>query len=369
MLVYVGTYTVPIGPENDENASGRAEGIYCYKLDESSGALEPVSKTVGVANPSFLAFDSTQNFLYAVNELKNFEGHRSGTVSAFAIDRKTGLIRFLNKRLTHGMDPCYVLVDRDDRHVFVTNYSSGSVCVFPVSQSGELGEASDFIQYCGTGFDPANQEGPHAHSISFDNSNRFAVVADLGLDKLKTYKFDRTRGMLETNETLCFKMRPGSGPRHMAFHPSGRFAYVINELNSTMAALAYNDHSGRFKLLQVLSTLPNDFHGQNSCADIHVTPSGKFVYGSNRGHDSIVIYEVDRRTGRLTCLGHESTQGKEPRNFAIDPTGKFLLAANQNSDTVVSFRINSRTGRLESTGHATHVPSPVCLKILRTKDK
>jgi 6-phosphogluconolactonase len=368
MLVYVGTYTVPIGPWDEENFTGRAEGIYIYRFDESSGALEAVTKTAGVANPSYLAIDSTQNFLYAVNELRSFESHRSGTVSAFAIDRQSGRLHFLNRRLTHGSDPCYVLVDKNGKHVLVTNYTSGSVCVLPVGASGELGEASDFIQYQGAGFDPVRQEAPHAHSVTFDKSNRFAFVADLGSDKLMIYRFDRTRGMLVTNETPWIKMRPGTGPRHMDFHPSERFAYLINELNSTVAAMSYDRRLGKFRLLQVHSTLPNDFDGENTCADIHVAPSGKFVYGSNRGHDSIVIYEIDQRTGKLTCLGHELTQGKEPRNFAIDPTGKFLLAANQNSDTIVTFRINSRTGKLDPTGHVTQVPSPVCLKFLRSRD-
>lgn len=368
MLVYVGTYTVPIGPWDKENFTGRAEGIYIYRFHESSGALEAVTKTAGVANPSYLAIDSTQNFLYAVNELRSFESHRSGTVSAFAIDRQSGRLHFLNRRLTHGSDPCFVLVDKNGKHVLVTNYTSGSVCVLPVGASGELGEASDFIQYQGAGFDPVHQEAPHAHSVTFDKSNRFAFVADLGSDKLMIYRFDRTRGMLVTNETPWIKMKPGTGPRHMDFHPSERFAYLINELNSTVAAMSYDRRLGKFRLLQVHSTLPNDFDGENTCADIHVAPSGKFVYGSNRGHDSIVIYEIDQRTGKLTCLGHELTQGKEPRNFAIDPTGKFLLAANQNSDTIVTFRINSRTGKLEPIGHVTQVPSPVCLKFLRTRD-
>jgi len=365
LLFFVGTYTSGV----HEGRTGRGEGIYTYELEESSGALEPVTKTVGVANPSYLAIDSSHNFLYAINEVETYENQQSGTVSAFAIDPQSGQLKFINKQLTHGTLPCYVLVDKKGKHVLVTNYGSGSVCVMPVGHGGELWEASDFIQYQGVGFDPVRQETPHAHSITLDKSNRFAFVADLGLDKLNIYRVDGDRGMLEMNETPWIKLKPGSGPRHMDFHPSGKFAYVINELNSTVAALAYNGHEGRFKQLQVLSTLSDDFHGENTCADIHVAPSGKFVYGSNRGHDSIAIYQIDQRTGKLTCIGHELTQGKEPRNFAIDPTGKFLLAANQHSDSIVTFRINSRTGKLESTGHIAQVPTPVCLKFLPRKSR
>lgn len=364
ILVYVGTYTEPIRFGTGKILQGKGEGIYVYRLDSSSGAMEWVSKTTGITNPSYLAFDSTQRFLYAVNELKTYEGRPSGTVSAFAVDPDNGSLRFLNRRLTHGTDPCHVLVDRKRKYVFVSNFMSGSVCVLPVLGDGSLGEACDFIQHQGSGIDPARQTGPHAHSVTLDQANRFAFVPDLGLDKLMVYRFDSKRGMLEPNQTPWIKVKPGAGPRHVAFHPGERFAYLINELDSTLTALSYNRSKGTFKALQTVPTLPEDFQGESTCADVQISPSGGFAYGSNRGHDSIVIYRIDPRTGRLRTIGHEPTRGKTPRSFGIDPTGRFLLAANQDSDTIVTFRIEQRTGRLLPTGHVTEVPTPVCVKFL-----
>ncbi len=364
MLVYVGTYTEPIRFGSGRILQGKGEGIYVYRLDPSSGAMELTSKATGITNPSYLAFDSSHHFLYAVNELKTYEGQPTGTVSAFAVDPKTGTLEFLNKRPTHGTDPCHVLVDKKRAYVFVANFMSGSVCVLRVLDDGSLGEASDFIQHQGSSIDPVRQYGPHAHSVTLDEANRFALVPDLGLDKLMVYRFDRERGVLEPNSAPWLKMTPGAGPRHVALHPSGRFAFLINELDSTLVALSYDGKNGTFKELQVVPTLPDGFRGESTCADVHVSPSGAFVYGSNRGHDSIVIYKIDQRTGGLTYVGHEPTQGKTPRNFGIDPTGRFLLAANQDSDTIVTFQIHPQTGKLHPTGQVTQVPTPVCVKIV-----
>jgi 6-phosphogluconolactonase len=362
MLVYVGTYTEPIRFGTGKVLEGKGEGIYVYRLDQSSGAMELMSKTTGVTNPSYLAFDPTARFLYAVNELKTYGDQPSGTVSSFAVDPRTGVLKFLNKMLTHGTDPCHVLVDKKGKFVFVSNFMSGSVCVLPVLDDGSLAEASDFIQHQGSGIDPARQKGPHAHSVTLDRANRFAFIPDLGLDKLMAYKFDPRRGMLEPNGVPWIKMKPGAGPRHVAFHPGGRFAYLINELDSTLAALSYDSSKGTFKLLQVVPTLPEGFSGESTCADVQVSSSGTFVYGSNRGHDSIVIYRIDQRTGRLAYVGHESTRGRTPRSFGIDFTARFLLAANQDTDAIVTFSIDPKTGRLQATGHVTQVPTPVCIK-------
>jgi 6-phosphogluconolactonase len=244
---------------------------------------------------------------------------------------------------------------------------SGSVCVLPVRPDGSLGEVTDFVQHLGSSIDPARQKGPHAHSATFDKANRFAFVPDLGLDRLFVYRFCARRGRLEPNAVPWFKVQPGAGPRHVALHPRGRFAYLINELNSTVTALSYDSRKGAFRELQVLSTLPAHFQGENTCSDIQLAPSGALVYASNRGHDSIVIYKVDPRTGRLACIGHEPTRGRTPRTFGIDPTGSFLLAGNQDTDTIVPFRIDPRTGRLRATGHVTSVPTPVCVKFLLTE--
>lgn len=363
-LVYIGTYTEPIRFGTGKILQGKGEGIYVYRMDQTSGAMEPVSKTTGITNPSYLAFDSTGRFLYAVNELKTFENKPTGTVSAFAVDPKTGKLEFLNKRMTHGTDPCHVLVDKKREYMFVANFMSGSICVLPVLEDGSLGEASDFIQHQGSGIDPVRQQGPHAHAVTLDEAGRFAFVPDLGLDKVMAYKFDSKRGMLEPNEVAWIKMKPGAGPRHVAFHRSGKFAFLINELDSTMASLSYDGRRGAFKVLQIVPTLPEGYEGESTCADVQVSPGGAFVYGSNRGHDSIVIYRINQHTGRLTYAGHQSTQGKTPRSFGIDPGGRFLLAANQDSDTVVTFRIEPKTGKLLPTGHTIQVPTPVCVKFL-----
>lgn len=362
VLVFIGTYTDPILFGTGKVLQGKGEGIYVYRLDHSSGGLEFVSKTTGITNPSYLAFDATQKFLYAVNELKTYEDKPTGTVSAFAVDAKTGKLEFLNRQLTHGTDPCHVLVDEQRKHVFVANFMSGSVCVLPVRDDGSLGEASDFIQHQGSSIDPVRQKSPHAHSVTLDASNRFAFVPDLGLDRLMVYRFDPKRGMLEANAVPWIKMKPGAGPRHVCFHPGGRFAYLVNELDSTVVVLSYDGRAGTFEHLQTVPTLPEGFGGQSTCADIQVSPSGTFVYTSNRGHDSIVIYRIDPLAGRLSYVGHEPTQGKTPRSFGIDPTGSFLLAANQDSDTVVTFRVDPDSGKLQPTGRVTQVPTPVCVK-------
>jgi 6-phosphogluconolactonase len=366
-LVYVGTYTEPIRFGTGKILQGKGEGVYVYRLDETSGALEPHRVVAGVVNPSYLAFDSAQRFLYAVNELKSYQGKPGGSVSAFRVEPKTGDLPFLNTQPTHGADPCHVVVNRKGSHVFVANFMSGSVCVLPVRADGSLGETCDFLQHLGSSIDPVRQQGPHAHSVTLDAANRFAFVPDLGLDRLFAYRFDPTRGMLEPNTVPWIKVKPGAGPRFLAFHPNGKWAYLINELDSTLTALACDGKQGAFKALQVVPTLPEDFRGESTCADVQVAPSGRFVYGSNRGHNSIVIYRVDPRTGRLTCIGHEPTQGQTPRSFGIDPTGRFLLVANQDTDTIVTFRIDPRTGRLQPTRAVTPVPTPVCVKFLLRK--
>ena len=364
LFVYVGTYTEPIRFGTGKVLEGKGEGIYLYRMHPTTGALTLDSVTPRVVNPSYLAFDPTQRFVYVVNELKTYESRPTGTISAFAVNGVTGKLELLNKRLTHGTDPCHVAVEDRGRYVFVANFMSGSVCVLPIGTDGRLGDACDFIQHLGSGIDPVRQNGPHAHSVTLDAANRFAFVPDLGLDRVLVYRLDRERGTLEPNAVPWIKMKPGAGPRHVAFHPAGRLGFLINELDSTIAALSYDGRRGVFEQLQIVPTLPSDFRGQSTCAEVQVSPSGAFLYGSNRGHDSIVIYRIHQRTGRLTYVAHESTQGRTPRNFGIDPSGRFLLAANQDTDTIVTFRIDERTGRLHFTGHTAHVPTPVCIKFL-----
>jgi 6-phosphogluconolactonase len=254
-------------------------------------------------------------------------------------------------------------VDSQGKNVLVANYGGGTSAVLPIQPDGRLAAPSSIIQHSGSSVNPERQEGPHAHSINLDAGNRFAFTADLGLDKVLIYRFDGAKGTLAPNAPPSVSTAPGAGPRHFAFHPSGRYAYVINELDSTVTAFRYDGQSGTLTTLQAISTLPAGFSGDTTTAEVQVHPSGRFLYGSNRGHDSIAMFAIDPDTGRLTALGHQPTGGKTPRNFGIDPTGAYLLAANQDSDNLVLFRIEE-TGRLTSTGQAIQVPKPVCVKMI-----
>ncbi|MBN1582683.1 MAG: lactonase family protein [Anaerolineae bacterium] len=351
--VYVGTYTTKA-----------SEGIYVYRLDLPSGALTLGSVTTGIDNPSFLTLHPQGRYLYAVSEISDFNGQPSGGISAFAVDPQTGKLTFLNQQPSCGKGPCYLSVDHTGKYVLVANYVGGNAAILPIEDNGRLGAASDVVQHHGSGTDPRRQKGPHAHSITVDPSNRRAIVADLGLDKLMVYQLDLVQGRLEPNKTPWAQLHAGAGPRHLAFYPGTKYAYVINELDSTMTGFAYDQTSGAFETLQTVSTLPQDFEGISYCADVHISPSGHFVYGSNRGHDSIVVFQIDQDTGKLDYVDHTPTLGKTPRNFCITPSGEWLLVANQDTDTVVTFRINQQTGKLLPTGQIADVPTPVCLKTI-----
>lgn len=352
-LLYIGTYT-----------RGRREGIYVYRMDGASGALERVADPAIIDNPSFVTIDPQRRHLYAVSESSEVADTPGGVVSAFSIDPAKGALAYLGQRSTGGEGPCHLVVDATGNFLLVANYVSGSVCVLPIQDGGALGPATDFVQHQGSSVDPERQTGPHAHSVTLDAANRLVFAADLGIDQVLVYRFDADRGRLTPNDEPWIRVKAGAGPRHFDFHPNGAFAYVINELDSTITGFAYDSADGTLAEVQTVSTLPGGFAGTSTCADIHVSPSGRFLYGSNRGHDSIVVFAIDAETGRLDYAGHEPTQGRTPRNFAIDPTGTFLLAANQDSDTVVTFRIDEGTGLLEPTGHVTEVPMPVCLKLV-----
>lgn len=353
-LVFVGTYT-----------RDKSKGIYAYRLETSSGKLTPLGLAGETVNPSFVAVHPNRRFLYAVSEIANFDGQKSGAVSAFAVDRQTGKLTPLNKVSSRGGGPCYVVVDKTGKNVLVANYNSGSVAVLPVKEDGSLGDASAFVQHTGSSVDERRQKGPHAHSLNVSPDNRFAVAADLGLDEVLVYRFDPLKGSLAANEPPFTKVKPGAGPRHFAFHPRGRFAYVINEMQSSVTAFSYDPKRGVLKELQTIATIPKDFAGSNNTtAEVQVHPSGKFLYGSNRGHDSIAVFAIDRRKGTLTPVEQTPTQGKTPRNFGIDPSGAYLIAANQGSDSLVVFRIDPKTGKLTPTGQIETVGSPVCVKFL-----
>ena len=353
--VYIGTYT-----------RGESEGIYVYNL-MPSGALEFVSVCKGVVDPAFLAIHPQKRHLYSVNESTIPNEKPSGGVSAFSMNPETGELTFLNQQLSHGTSTCHLSVDKTGQYVLVANYGNGSVTVLPILPGGELGEATDTVQHEGSSVDPGRQKGPHAHSIIPDRANRYAFVPDLGLDKIMIYKLDLVQGKLVPNDKPWAKVAAGAGPRHFAFHPSDKYAYVINEIDSTLTAFTYDEARGELTNIQTVPTLPEDFSGVSHCADVHVSPSGRFLYGSNRGHDSIVIYDIHQDTGELTYVAHEPTQGGSPRNFGIDPTGSFLLAANQGGNNVVTFRIDQETGVLTPTGHIAEVPMPVCIKYVEIK--
>jgi 6-phosphogluconolactonase len=353
LMVYVGTYT-----------GTKSQGIYVFEMDLTSGATTPARLAGEAVNPSFVAIHPSQRFLYAVGEVSDFAGKKSGGVSAFAIDASTGNLTLLNQQSSGGAGPCHLVVDKAGKNVLVANYGGGSVAVLPIQADGKLGEASCFIQHTGKSVNPRRQEAPHAHSINLDAANHFAFVADLGLDKVLVYRFDAAKGTLTPNDPPAASVAPGAGPRHFAFHPGGRYAYVINEMGNTVTAFNYDAQKGVLTEIQTLSTLPQGYTEVSHTAEVQVHPSGKFLYGSNRGHDSIAVYSIDQNTGRLTLVGISSTQGKTPRNFGIDPTGTFLLAANQDSDNIVVFRIDPQTGELKPTGQVVEVPRPVCVKFM-----
>jgi 6-phosphogluconolactonase len=351
LIMFVGTYT-----------RAPSKGIYAYRFQGATGEVTPLG-TDGLAaeteNPSFLAVHPNQRFLYAVNEVSRYEGAAAGSVSAFSIDRATGTLTLLNRVSSRGGSPCHLELDRSGKWLFVANYGGGSVAAFPVQGDGKLGEASAFFQHAGSSVNKARQSGPHGHATVVSPDNKFVLAADLGLDKILTYRIDAAKGGLVPADPPFSAIKPGSGPRHLAFRPDGKFAYVLNEMLSSVGAYAYDAGRGSLRELQTVSTLPEGFSADNSGAEIVSHPTGKFLYTSNRGHDSIAMFRIDAAKGTLTAAGHVSTQGKTPRGFGIDPSGSFLVAGNQNSGTVVMFRIDPATGGLTPTGITLQVGSPV----------
>lgn len=349
-LVYVGTYT----------RQSKSEGIYVYRRDAKTGALTQLH-TVPTINPSFLAFDPNKRFLFAVGETQEYEGKASGSVASFLIDQETGNLSFLNRQATLGGDPCHLCTDPTGRYLFVANHESGNVAVLPIEPDGRLKPASDLRQHEGSGPGPT-QKGPHAHFVIIDPTGQYVLVNDKGIDKTMIYRLDASAGKLVPHDPPFARLHGGAAPRHLAFHPSGRYAYVIGEADMTVTAFTYDGQCGVLEEIHYLSTLPEGATGTRfSTAQVLVEPSGRFLYVSNRGHDSIAIFAIDQATGRLTAIGHVSTEGRTPRNFAIDPSGTFLYAANQNSDSIVPFRIDGQTGQLTRSGEAVDVGAPVCV--------
>jgi len=350
-IAYVGTYTTKTN----------SKGIYAYRFDAEKGQLTAIGVAAESVDPSFLAVHPNGKFLYAVNEVGNFNGGSNGAVSAFAIDAKTGALKLLNQVSTRGAGPCHISLDKTGAYVLVANYDGGSIASFAVHEDGSLGTTTGFVQHSGSGPNKERQEGPHAHWIGTSPDNRFALAVDLGLDQVIVYGFDAYKGLFTPMLSGFAKVKPGAGPRHLAFHPNGKFAFVLSEMESSVTVFSYQTKSGAFSSLQTISTLPADYSGPKEAAEIAVHPSGKFLYTSNRGHDSIAIFAIDPSKGRLKSLGQVLTGGKTPRHFAIDPTGMYLLAENQESNNVVVFQIDTATGSLTPTGQTIDVPSPVCI--------
>ena len=352
-LLYIGTYTA---------YGSKSQGIYRLEMDLATGQLSEPKLAGKTTNPTFLAIHPSGKHLYAVQETTSFDRKGSGGISAFAIDPKTGDLALLNQQSSRGGGPCHLILDKTGKYALAANYVGGSACVLPIDRDGKLGVASGFVQHRGKGVNKSRQEAPHAHSINVAPDNRFAFVADLGLDRVMIYRFED--GKLEPHKPAFAAVKPGAGPRHFAFHPDGKRAYVIDELDSTITAFQYDGEKGALTQTQTISTLPEGYKGRTTTAEVVVHPSGKFVYGSNRGHDSIALFRVDPKTGKLTAAGHQSKGIKEPRNFAIDPTGKYAVVANQNSDSVIVFTVDPKTGQLGPTDVKVAIPRPVCVRFL-----
>jgi 6-phosphogluconolactonase len=354
-IVYVGTFK-----------RESSKGIYAWRLDANSGRMDPLGLVADTMRPVFIALHPNRRFLYAVSRPTAVDRQNVGVVLAYAIETKTAKLTLLNSFPTRGIDPAYVAVDRSGQNVLVANFGSndgnGCVAVFPIKQDGSLAEASDFIQYSGSGVHPQRQQGPHSHAINVSPDNRFVFVADLGLDKVFVYHFDPEKGRLTPNNPPFAALHPGAGPRQFVFHPSGKFFYVVNEIQSTVTTFTYS--AGSLKEVQTISTLRQGFSGPSTAATLQVHPSGRFLYASNRGADDIAVYSIDRTAGTLTLVEFVPTEGKTPGSFGIDTSGSWLVAANQSSDSLVLFRIDPQTGRLLATGQSFEIGTPSCVRFL-----
>ncbi len=352
LRVYIGSYSSPT-----------SLGIYLSELDLATGALTDAKLAGKVVSPSFLAIHPTKKFLYAVSEISDRGGKKTGGVSAFAIDPASGELTLLNAESSEGGGPCHVSVDSSGKNVLVANYGGGSVASYHLGADGKLSPAVSAIQHHGSSVNPQRQKEPHAHSFNFDPQGRYAFAADLGLDQVLIYKVDAETGKLTPNDPPFVKVAPGAGPRHFAFHPTGKYAYVINEIGNTVTAFSYDAERGRLTEIQTISTLPADYKDVSHTAEVVVHPSGNYVYGSNRGHDSLAVYTVDAATGKLTLWEIAPTGGKTPRNFNVDPTGQFVLVGNQDNDTISVHRVGA-DGKLKLLRNDVRAPKPVCIKFV-----
>jgi 6-phosphogluconolactonase len=353
-LMFVGTYT---------GGKTNSQGIYAFRMHEIAGkppSFTPLGLAAGTASPSFLTVDAARGLLFAVNETDVYEGKPTGSVSAFTIDRATAKLTLINRQPSLGKAPCHLTLDKSGRFLMAANYSSGTVAVLPVAADGRLG-APTVVQHSGSSIDKQRQEAPHAHCTNFDPAFRFFFACDLGIDNVMVYRLDDVKGALTPHTPPFASVKAGSGPRHMAFRPDARYAYVLNELTSTVTTFAYDAQKGVLSERQTLSTLPPSYTGQNSGAEIVMHPSGRFLYTSNRGHNSVAIFTIDQASGALSFVRTQETGGRTPRNVALDPSGRLLLAANQESGNIVVFDVDQKSGDLKGNGVTLDVPTPVCV--------
>jgi 6-phosphogluconolactonase len=348
-LVYFGTFT-----------GAKSKGIYISRFDSTTGSLTSPQLAAEIENPTFLAVAPGEHFLYAVSEVKKIGDKNTGAVNAYAMDAATGKLTLLDQQLSGGSGPCHISVDATDKCLLVANYLAGSIAALPIHADGSLGEATTTIQHFGSSVNTNRQAVPHAHSIYPAPDNRFVLNCDLGLDKVFAYRLDADAAKLSAGDPPFTTVAPGSGPRHLVFSADGKFVYVINEMGSTIMVFNYDAANAAMTQVQTISTLPKDFSAVSTCAEIALHPSGKFLYASNRGHDSITLFSVDQNTGKLTFVEHQSTLGHKPRHFTVDPSGRWLIAENQDSDSVVVFAIDADTGKLKPTGQTLSLGSPVC---------
>ena len=343
-------------------AAGDQGAIHAYRLNSHTGALTLIHRTMDVEHPFFMAVSPNRKFLYSIHA-EQFGGEEHEQVAAYAIEGRDGRLKLLNRQPSLGSASCYLDVDATGRTVLVANYSTGSVAALPVREDGLLGEASSFVQHVGSSIDPERQMGPYAHSIVVSPDNRFAYAADLGIDRILNYRLDSKAGKLSPNTQPFVRTPPGSGPRHLTFHPNGKHIYVINELQNSVTLFDHAAESGMLIERQTVSTLPDGFEGTSHCADLKITPDGRFLYGTNRGHDSIAAYRLGE-DGRLTLIEIEPSLGQGPQNLAITPDGGLLLCANMPGAKAAVFRIDRETGALRSVGKPIEMPNPSCIMVL-----
>jgi 6-phosphogluconolactonase len=355
-LVYFGTYT-----------TGKSKGIYVSRFDSSTGRLTDPQLAAEIENPTFLTVAPGEHFLYAVSEVDKIGDQNTGAVKGYAVDATTGKLTPLNQQNSGGSGPCHISVDATGKTLLVANYGGGNIAALPIHDDGSLGEATDIIQHTGSSVNTNRQTAPHAHSIYPTPDNRFVLTCDLGLDKVFAYRLDAKTAKLTEGKPPFATVSPGSGPRHLVFSGDGKFVYVINEMGGTITVFRYNARTAAMTEVQTISSLPKDFTTLNTSAEIVLHPSGKFLYASNRGHDSIALFSVDQKTGKLTFVERQSVLGKKPRHFTVDPSGNWLIAENQDSDSVVTFAIDTATGKLKPTGQTLTLSAPVCAVFIGAK--